>query len=234
MITDEDIKQWKPLVCKIANRYIYNPYKLDIDDIEQIGCIGLLRGLNTFDESKNIKLKTYLFHCIKWAIDKEIEYHKKLKRVSNYNTSSLDIPVGEDNETTLGELIEDTGLRVEEDVIQSILMDRYRKEIMKTLQDPKDRLFAILLLIHDLSIENIANRLNLNLDIARKKNKSIKEKLRRNMFIKSRWHEFFGRKYESVNYYGNVEYAVIDNIYIQSEIMIKEPIMKVQQSLFSM
>lgn len=113
-------------------------------------------------------------------------------------------------------------------------MDRYRKEIMKTLQDPKDRLFAILLLMHDLSIENIANRLNVDLDIARKKNKSIKEKLRRNMFIKSRWHELFGRKYELVNYYGNVEYAVIDNIHIQSEIMIKEPIMQVQQSLFSM
>ncbi len=50
------------LVAHIAKKY-YASGK-EQDDLISIGTIGLIKGINTFDNSKNIKLATYASRCI--------------------------------------------------------------------------------------------------------------------------------------------------------------------------
>lgn len=50
------------LVVYIAKRYESNP--IFMEDLISIGTIGLIKAINTFDMSKNIKLVTYASRCI--------------------------------------------------------------------------------------------------------------------------------------------------------------------------
>ena len=43
MITNEDYIKYEPMIYKIANRFKNNIYKLEVDDLVQIGAIGLIR-----------------------------------------------------------------------------------------------------------------------------------------------------------------------------------------------
>ncbi len=54
------------LVAHIVKKYTSNPEEQD--DLISIGTIGLIKGVNTFDESKGIKLATYASKCIENTI----------------------------------------------------------------------------------------------------------------------------------------------------------------------
>ncbi|QEZ68940.1 hypothetical protein D4A35_08335 [Paraclostridium bifermentans] len=224
MIKDDDIKQWTPLIKKITWKYRNNPYKLELEDLEQIGYIGLLKGLRSFNEDLGVEIQTYLYRCIKWSIDKELEYWKNNRRIAICSSSSLDISIGDDNEYTARDLIEDKNVNIEEHVSQSILIDRYKIEIKKTIKCPKEQLFAILILIYDLSIKDAAERINLDLDIAKKMNKSIKDRLKRNLFIRTQWRNYCSYKLQSklknINYMLNTESIAVDKIMLEQKLVL--------------
>lgn len=50
------------LVAYIARKY--NVGDKDMDDLISIGTIGLIKGIDTFDDTKNIRLATYAARCI--------------------------------------------------------------------------------------------------------------------------------------------------------------------------
>ena len=50
------------LVVYLAKKYENTGY--DLDDLVSIGSIGLIKGINTYKPSKNIKLATYASRCI--------------------------------------------------------------------------------------------------------------------------------------------------------------------------
>ncbi len=54
------------LVAYIAKKY--NVGDKDMDDLISIGTIGLIKGIDTFDHTKNIRLATYVARCIDNAI----------------------------------------------------------------------------------------------------------------------------------------------------------------------
>ena len=51
-----------------------------IDDLYDIGLIGLVKGNNSYDASKNAKKSTYLCNCIKNEIFNELRKEKRDKR----------------------------------------------------------------------------------------------------------------------------------------------------------
>lgn len=64
------------LVAYVVNTYFpKNFYK---DDLKQEGYLGLLKAIETYDESKNVKFSTYATKCIK---NKIIDYLRKDKLV---------------------------------------------------------------------------------------------------------------------------------------------------------
>ncbi|HKL94086.1 MAG TPA: RNA polymerase sporulation sigma factor SigE [Clostridia bacterium] len=77
------------LVVYIAKRF--DNTNIDIEDLISVGTIGLIKAVNSFDNSKNIKLATYASRCI----ENEILMHlRKMVRVRS--EVSLDEPLNVD------------------------------------------------------------------------------------------------------------------------------------------
>ena len=71
-MTDKEYLQYKPMLIKIANKFKNNPYGIDIEDIMQIGSLGMIRAFETYQEDKEIKFSTYAYNCISWSIKKRV------------------------------------------------------------------------------------------------------------------------------------------------------------------
>ena len=65
------------LVVFLAKKY--ENTKIDLEDLVSIGTIGLIKGVNTFQNDKNIKLATYASRCIANEILMYIRKNKRRK-----------------------------------------------------------------------------------------------------------------------------------------------------------
>lgn len=79
------------LVAHIIKKY-YSNYS-DQDDLISIGTIGLIKAVNTFDESKGIRLATYASKCIENEV---LMYFRSLKK--NSQDISINEPIDTDSE----------------------------------------------------------------------------------------------------------------------------------------
>ena len=111
------------LVKSIALRF--RERGVDFEDLVQIGTIGLIKAVNTFNSSKNIKLATYASRCI------ENEILMYLRKISSQRTEiSFDEPLNTDwdgNELLLSDILgtdEDEVARpLEDDADRQMLME---------------------------------------------------------------------------------------------------------------
>lgn len=85
------------------------------DDFYDIGLIGIAKGINTYDKSKNIKESTYLYKCIYYEIVKYIKNNLK-RDLFRKSCLSLNSVVGIDME--LGECITDDRIDFEKKIEQ--------------------------------------------------------------------------------------------------------------------
>ena len=65
------------LVAHIAKKY--NIPNLDTEDLISIGTIGLIKGVNTFNKNKGVRLATYASRCIDNEILMYLRSTKKLR-----------------------------------------------------------------------------------------------------------------------------------------------------------
>lgn len=77
------------LVVYIAKRF--ENTGLDIEDLVSVGTIGLIKAINSYDNTKKIKLATYSARCIENEILMFLRKNNKVK-----NTISLDEPLNVD------------------------------------------------------------------------------------------------------------------------------------------
>lgn len=111
------------LVVYIARKF--ENTGIDIEDLVSIGTIGLIKAVNTFDVSKNIKLATYASRCI------ENEILMYLRRNNKKRTEvSFDEPLNIDwdgNELKLSDVLGTEGdliyKYIEEEVDKKLLTD---------------------------------------------------------------------------------------------------------------
>lgn len=68
-LSDSIINKHTPLVKAIARKYINSGET--IEDLEQIGYLGLINALQLFDEKKGVKFETYAY----WLINGEIRHY---------------------------------------------------------------------------------------------------------------------------------------------------------------
>jgi RNA polymerase sporulation-specific sigma factor len=98
---------------------------VNIEDLISIGTIGLIKAVNTFRSSKNIKLATYASRCI----ENEILMH--LRKISAQRTEvSFDEPLNTDwdgNELLLSDVLgtdeNEVSRPLEEDVDRQLLLE---------------------------------------------------------------------------------------------------------------
>lgn len=78
------------LVCHIAKKFINTGY--EEEDLISIGTIGLIKGINTFKQSRGAMLSTYIGKCI------ENEIRLSLRKQQKYNQISMEETVYYDQE----------------------------------------------------------------------------------------------------------------------------------------
>lgn len=114
------------LVAYIVKKY--NTSEREIEDLISIGTIGLIKGVDSFDGSKNIRLATYCARCIENEILMYIRTEKKSsKNVYLYDSIGSD---KEGNEISLIDVIEYEG----EDVIEKITQDERIKRLSDKIE----------------------------------------------------------------------------------------------------
>ena len=126
------------LVVFLAKKY--ENTGIDLEDLVSIGTIGLIKGINTFSKSKNIKLATYASRCIDNEILMYLRKNKKIKSEVSIDASlSLD---GEGNELHLEDVLgtapDIVSKGIEEETEKAIMMN----EILHL--KPRDRDIMIL------------------------------------------------------------------------------------------
>ena len=100
------------LVAHVCKKY--SSTNIDLDDLISIGTIGLIKGINSFNPSKSVKLSTYVSR----GIDNEIlMFLRSTKKLGA--EVFLEDPIGkdkDDNTVTLQEVLENNEKNIEDEV----------------------------------------------------------------------------------------------------------------------
>ena len=122
------------LVVYIAKKF--ENTGIGIEDLISIGTIGLMKGVNTFNAEKNIKLATYASRCIENEILMYLRKNNKIK-----GEISIDEPLNKDcdgNELLLSDILgtdpDITSRKLEDEVDKKLL----KASILKLNQREKD------------------------------------------------------------------------------------------------
>ena len=111
------------LVVYIAKKF--ENTGIGIEDLISIGAIGLMKGVNTFNSDKNIKLATYASRCIENEILMFLRKSNKIK-----TELSIDEPLNKDcdgNELLLSDI-----LGTDPDITSRNLEDEVDKKLLKS------------------------------------------------------------------------------------------------------
>lgn len=119
------------LVAHVSKKYAST--NIDQDDLISIGTIGLIKGINSFDASKNIRLATYAARCIENEILMFLRSSKKTK-----SEVYLNEPIGkdkDDNEVTLLEVLETDERSIEDEIDVKLKVGKLYKIMKKVLKE---------------------------------------------------------------------------------------------------
>ena len=115
------------LVAHIVKKF--ENTNIEKDDLLSIGTFGLIKAIDTYNFSSNVRLATYASRCIENEILMHLRSIKKYK-----DTISLYAPIGEDkegNEIRICDIIEDPSPSMSDTLIQN----EYYKKLRESLND---------------------------------------------------------------------------------------------------
>lgn len=126
------------IVYKIANKYKNMNKIMDVEDLIQVGTIGLMKAAEKYDfnNEKKAKFITYAVHYINRYIQAGVNGRGSKGEANNKfnnNCTSLNTPVGE-GEAELGDFIEGEDYSFE-NIEEKIYLSQIRKELEKTMID---------------------------------------------------------------------------------------------------
>lgn len=110
------------LVVYIAKKF--ENTGVGLEDLISIGTIGLMKGVNTFNTDKNIKLATYASRCIENEI---LMYLRRSNRIKG--EISIDEPLNQDGDGN--ELLLSDILGTEPDITSRRIEDEVDKQLLK-------------------------------------------------------------------------------------------------------
>lgn len=122
------------LVAHIVKKF--NPPIGLSDDLISIGTIGLIKGVDSYQSDKNIKITTYAARCIENEI---LMYYRSARKFQN--TVSLDDYIGTDkdgNKINLKDVIKDKNKPIEEELYLKDNIDLLKKFVTKLNEREQD------------------------------------------------------------------------------------------------
>lgn len=187
----EIYKQNIGLVYSVVNSFKYSFLKIgaihDIEDLVQVGGMGLVTAIRTYNEAEQTKFSTYATACIINAIKKELTrntsqkvYNKDIKFISfqyivsnEESDADMSLVIGEDdvrfssieNRMLINQIIEIAKNTLKENEFnlwyQNIILGENASVLCKTLDIPRTTMAMRLTRYRDRVI--IASKINLNL-----------------------------------------------------------------------
>lgn len=169
------------LVAHISKKYCQG--ERDMEELISVGTVGLIKAINTFDDTKGSRLGTYASKCIDNEILMMLRSEKKKNReISLYEPIGTD---GEGNEINLLDIIEFDD--------KDILEDYHREENIKWLRDKmknvlNEREIMIITMRYGIGAENeitqreVADRLQISRSYVSRIEKKALEKLKKAYF----------------------------------------------------
>lgn len=127
------------LVAHISKKYTST--SVPLDDLISIGTIGLIKGINSYNSKKGVKLSTYISRCIENEI---LMFFRNTKKLNS--EVYLNEPIGkdkDDNIITLQEILENNERSIE-DSIDLKLKQKKLYEKMNTILKPREKEILIL------------------------------------------------------------------------------------------
>ena len=118
------------LVAHICKKY--NIPNLEMEDLISIGTIGLIKGINTFNTYKYVRLATYASRCIENEI---LMYLRSIKKLGA--EVYLNEPIGKDkdnNEISLIDILENDEKNIEEEIDFKLKMKQIYQKIKSVLK----------------------------------------------------------------------------------------------------
>lgn len=118
------------LVAHVCKKY--GNTNIDQDDLISIGSIGLIKGINSYDSKKSIKLSTYISKCIENEILMYLRSSKKLN-----SEVYLEDPIGkdkDDNTVTLQEILENDERPIDEEVDMKMKISKLYEKVKNVLK----------------------------------------------------------------------------------------------------
>lgn len=119
------------LVAHVCKKYANS--NVEQDDLISIGSIGLIKGINTYNSEKAIKLSTYISKCI----DNEILMHFRSIKKQN-NEVYLEDPIGkdkDDNAITLEDILENDERRIDDEIDLKMKIATLYSKVKTILKD---------------------------------------------------------------------------------------------------
>ena len=136
---DQIVEQFMPLVRKIASRYAGRGEPMD--DLVQVGSIGLVLAIERFDMERGVKFTTYAVPTIVGEIQRHfrdrawaVHVPRRMKELSLKLARTIETTTGDlGRAPTIAELAKDTGLE-EEEVVEAL--ETYHAYSTRSLSQP--------------------------------------------------------------------------------------------------
>lgn len=119
------------LVAHVSKKYA--TANVEQDDLISIGTIGLIKGINSFDNSKGVRLATYVSRCI----DNEILMHLRSTKKLGAEVY-LEDPIGkdkDDNTVTLQEVLENNDKNIEDEIDLKFKVKQLYEKMKEVLKE---------------------------------------------------------------------------------------------------
>ena len=165
------------LVAHIVKKYYANAEEQD--DLISIGTIGLIKAINSFDDSKGIKLATFASRCIENEI---LMYFRSKKR--NSQDISISEPIDTDSEGNPLTLIDI--ISIEDDIADNIDLRMKTEKLYQFIDNMNDEREKTIIIMRyglyntiPLTQNQVAAKLNISRSYVSRIEKKILEKMRR-------------------------------------------------------
>ena len=124
------------LVAHVCKKY--GTANINSEDLISIGTIGLIKGINSFDKDKGVKLATYVSKCIDNEVLMYLRSTKKLGAEVYLNE-----PIGkdkDDNEVSLMDILENDDRNIEDEIDLKMKIKRLYEKMSDVLKDREKKI----------------------------------------------------------------------------------------------